>query len=296
VPDSVRASALAALAFCLGEPDTFEEAEAAARESLELARSIGDIAQCSECMGALAAAALNVHHVDDAYRYATEAQRLAEAAGDEPKRLGALHTRAMMAPTLDEALALGEQAATAYRRTGSGRRLALLQTSLTYTALFHGDHAAARRLSAEALESGAALGDPLVLSFCWGNEGLAALVGGDTARAAEAFPQGIRLASRYGYDRMFYEAISGVAGVVAARGEDELAARLIGAAEITGGDRHDPVIAQQLEERYFAAARARLGEQAWRAAHAAGAASTPHQAVELALAAAAPAPSGVEAA
>jgi len=82
---------------------------------------------------------------------------------------------------------------------------------------------------------------------------------------------------------MLYEAINGLAGVAAARSRDELAARLSGASESAGSDRHDPVIAEQLEDRCFAPARARLGERAWRAAHASGAASTPREAVNMAL-------------
>jgi predicted ATPase/DNA-binding SARP family transcriptional activator len=283
VPTTLRAAALAAYAFCLAEPDTFDAAEAAAHESLELARSIGDVAQCAASTLALAVATLNVHRVADSYRYATDAERLAHEARHEPTRAMALHTRAIMAPTLGEALSLGEQAAMAHRREGSNRRLASLQTSLTYTALYHGDYAAAEQLNAEALRSAEALGDPQVFSFVYGNEGLVALLTGDVTRASEAFAQELRLASRHWYDRMLYEAISGLAGVAAMRGEDELAGRLSGAAETTRSDRHDPVIAAQLEERCFAPARARLGERSWRAAHAAGAELTPRQAVDTAL-------------
>jgi predicted ATPase/DNA-binding SARP family transcriptional activator len=283
VPASMRAAALCGLAFCIAEPLTVGEAEHAARDSLALARSIGDVAQCAASTTALAAAAMGVNRVQDAYRYASEAERLAREAGDEPKRVGALHVKAMMAPTLAEALALGEQLATIYRRTGGERRLALLQTSLTYSALFHHDLAAAQRLTAEALRSAHALGDPFVLSFAYGNDGLVALLGGDDKRASGAFTRELELADRHRYHRMLYEAIDGLAGVAAARGEDGLAAGLRGAAEAAGSDRHDPMIARELDDRLFAPARARLGEQSWRAAHAAGAASTPRQAVDAAL-------------
>jgi hypothetical protein len=283
VPASLRAAALAALAFCLAEPDTFDAAEAAANESLELARSIGDVAQCASSTLAPASAALNVNHVADSYRYATDAERLARQAHDEPTRVAALRIRALMAPTLAEALALGEQAAAAHRREGSNRRLAALQTSLIYTALYHGDYAAAQELNAEALRLAEELGDPHVSTIAHGNAGLVALLTGDATLASRAFAQELRLANRHWYDRMLYEPISGLAGVAAARGEDELAARLSGAAEATGSDRHDPVIAAQLEERCFAPARARLGEPAWRSAHTAGAELTPRQAVDTAL-------------
>ena len=94
-PASVRAAALGAHASCLLRTDTLAEAEAAARESLALAHSIGDIAQCAASTTALAVAALDAHRPDDAYRYATEAERLAREAGDEPKRVDALHIKAL---------------------------------------------------------------------------------------------------------------------------------------------------------------------------------------------------------
>ena len=98
-PCSVRAAALGALAFCLIEPGTIEDAEEAARESLELARSIGDVARCAASTTALAIAALDTDRGEDGYRHATEAERLAREARDEPKRVIALHIRALTAPT-----------------------------------------------------------------------------------------------------------------------------------------------------------------------------------------------------
>jgi predicted ATPase/DNA-binding SARP family transcriptional activator len=283
VPASTRAAALGACAFCLVDPGTLEDAEAAARESLELARSIGDVAQCAASMTALAAAALEAHRPADGYRYATEAEQLAHEAHAERMRTIALDIRALTAPTFGETLALGEQAAAAHRRAGSARGLALLQTGLTYNALLQGEHAAAERLTPDALRAAETLGDPFVLSAAHGNEGLVSLLTGDVERASEAFTRELELANEYQYARVFYEGVSGLAGVAAARGEDELAARLSGAAEASGRERHPPALARQLEAGFFAPARARLGEQAWRDAHATGAALTPRQAVETAL-------------
>lgn len=283
LPVSVRAAALGAYAALLDEARTFDEAEAAANESLELARSIGDDAQCAASMTALAFALLSVDRIEEGHRYATEAERLARKAHDEVKRASALHAMAVTALTFDEALTLGAQAAAALRGAGPNRALALLQTSLTYIALTHGDHDAAQRLTPEALHSAQTLGDPFALSFASGNEGLVTLLTGDAARASELFTRELQLANQYQFDLMLYEAISGLAGVAAARGEDELAARLTGAAETTGPERHHPALAQQLEDRFFAPARTRLGEQAWQSAYAAGAALTQGQAVEAAL-------------
>jgi hypothetical protein len=283
VPASLRAVALGACAYCLIETETLADAEATARESLVLARSIGDLAQCAASTTALAIAALNAHRSEDGYRHATEAEQLAREARDEPKRVIALQIRALTAPTLGEALALGEQAAAALRSAASERRLALLQTSLTYNALVHGDDAAAQRLTRDALQSAETVGEPFVLSFAHGNEGLVALLTGDIERASEAFTRELELASRYQHELMLYEAINGLAGVAAARGEDERAAQLLGAAEGTRPERHNPAIARRLDDRCFDPARARLGEAQWRAANSAGAALTSRQAVDIAL-------------
>jgi hypothetical protein len=283
VPVSARAAALGAYAALLDEPRTFDEAEAAAHESLELARSIGDDALCAASMTALAFALLSVDRIEEGHRYATEAERLARQADDDAKRASALHAKAVTAPTFDEALTLGAQAAAALRGAGPNRALALLQTSLTYIALTHGDHDAAQRLTPEALHSAETLGDPFALSFAAGNEGLVTLLTGDAARASELFTRELQLAKQYRFEMMLYEAISGLAGVAAARGEDELAARLLGAAETTGPERHHPALAGQLEEKFFGPARERLGELSWKTAYAYGAALTQRQAVEAAL-------------
>ena len=107
-----------------------------------------------------------------------------------------------------------------------------------------------------------------------------ALFTGDVDRAADAFRQELELATRHQHDLMLYEAINGLAGVAAARFEDERAARLLGAAEGTRPERHEPAIAGQLEVRVFAAARARIGDRAWQSAYAAGAALTTREAVD----------------
>jgi len=282
VPASVRAAALGAYAWCLAESGTFDDAEAAALESLELARSIGDVAQAADSTTALAVALIGVDRLEDGYRCATQAERLAREADDESKLVWAMHMRALTAPTFSEALVLGEQAVAAHRRLGRDRGVAWLQSSLAHNALVHGDHSAAQRLAPQALRSADSLGDPYVLSFAYGNQGLVCLLTGDIEGASEAFAQQLRHAGRQQQDRMLYEAMNGLGCVASARGEDELAAQLIGAAEATGSYRHHPALLRQLDDRYLAPARGRSGERAWSAAHAAGAALTPGQAVDAA--------------
>jgi predicted ATPase/DNA-binding SARP family transcriptional activator len=285
VPVRVQAAALGAYARLISLPRTFDEAAVAAHESIELARSIGDLAQCAVSMTTLAAGFMLVDRLQDGYRHAAEAERLAREARDEPKLAIALEVKALTAPTFAETRELGEQAAALHRRAGAYRRLATLQSSLTYNALVHGDVAAAERLTPEALRLAEIIGEPFVVCLAQGNSGLVALFTGDTTRAAQAFTRELELANRYRYESQRYEAINGLAAVAAARGQDELAARLLAAARAGGPERHPAALERQLDERCFGPARARLGEPAWTAASAAGAALTPSETVDAALSA-----------
>jgi predicted ATPase/class 3 adenylate cyclase len=282
-PPALQAAALAAYARCLSEPRTVDQAAAAARESLEIARSSGDTVRRADSALTLAGCLLVAGRFEDGYRHASEAERLAHQAGDDPMRAGALEVKALAAPSFVEALTLGEQAAVIYRRAGAYRRLAMLQSSLTYNALFHGDVEAARRLTPEAMRSAENIGDTFVIGFIHGNLGLVMLFTDDTTGAATAFARELHLAVQYRYHPQRYEAINGLAGVAAALGQDELAACLLAAAEAGGPERHPAELAQRLEERFFGPARARLGESAWRAASADGAALTPNEAIDVAL-------------
>jgi hypothetical protein len=62
--------------------------------------------------------------------------------------------------------------------------------------------AAAQRLTPAALQAAETVGDPFVLSFAHGNEGLVALFTGDVGRAADAFRQELELATRHNHDLM----------------------------------------------------------------------------------------------
>ena len=176
---------------------------------------------------------------------------------------------------------IGELATAAHRAAGNQRDLAVLQSSLVYAALVHGGHAVAERLSVEALDAAQTHGDPYVLALAQGNAGLAALFTGPPQRAEGAFARELQLVSRCGYDGLLFEALNGLAAVAAARRRDGTAATLSGAADAL--ERHEPRVIQQLEERFFAPARVRLGEQSWHAAYAVGAKLDRNQAIDAGL-------------
>jgi predicted ATPase/DNA-binding SARP family transcriptional activator len=254
VPPELRADALEALAYRLSAMGRVEEAESAGRASLALRE--GPAGRASS-LCALAYLRLHLHQVELAYELACEAEAVAP---DERLRVRALEVKAMMAPTLDEALASGAEAAAARRRAGGTLSVARLQASLAYTALYHDAPATAAQLCAEAL---ALSDDPFVTALIHGNAGLAALFMGDVRTAEDVFRRQWAVIERHGHEQLRFEALSGLAAVAALDGRDELAARLTGAARASSHDWHDPLIDARLEARCFAPARARLGEAAW---------------------------------
>jgi hypothetical protein len=280
-PPGLRAAALERYAYDLVFENSGEPAEAAAQESLALRRTLDDTAGVAASLEALAYVAQQRNRREEAYRYASEAERLGREAGDAQTRTDATHTMAGVAPTLEQALALGEQAAAAHRAAGNRRKLAQLQSNLSYAALCHGDDAVARRLTEEAVRAAEQVEDPVLVAYAYGNAGVAALLTGDTERASAAFARELEYATQHGYTTPLHEALDGLATVAAARGQDELAATLLGAADAAGADGHDPALAQRLDTRFLSPARKRLGARRWRAAHAEGAELAPAVALRL---------------
>jgi predicted ATPase/DNA-binding SARP family transcriptional activator len=265
VPDALRAKALAAYASHLFIEESAEGAEAALRESLDLYRALGDTAGYANSLQVLASLRLWFHRVDEAYTLACEVERLAVESGAEETRIESLQTQAMMAPTLELALEIGDRVLTARREAGNLRMYAQVMASLGYTALFHDDPATARRLSEQALEVVPPT-DAFGTALAEGNAGLAALLQGDVERARAAFTRGLRIAREHQHAEVFSEALYGLGAVAALDGDDLLAAELRGVSEQAGAAGMDPVIQARMDARFFAPVRARLGEQEWHAA------------------------------
>ena len=119
-------------------------------------------------------------------------------------------------------------------------------------ALCHGDYGTAQRLIVDALETTETLDDDvLTVANTSGNLGLVALLSDQFDRAANALAAELQLAIRIPYESLQFEALSGLAAVAAAQGEDEVCPRGLGAADVTSLNRHDPDIARQLDDRFF---------------------------------------------
>ena len=125
------------------------------------------------------------------------------------------------------------------------------------------------------------LGDPLLLAFVWGNLGVAALFTGDLDRARSAFDEQLRLCRKHVL-WVGAEGLTGLAAIAARRGDPDRAARLQGAATARGMCT-DAEVAAELEEHFFAPARARHDTRRWSEAQAAGAEMSFEQAIAFAV-------------
>jgi non-specific serine/threonine protein kinase len=211
---------------------------------------------------------------------AEEALSWASQAGDDRLVALALTERALAVP-LEQGVAELEQAATALRKIGGSRYLVGLYSSAAYNAIKAGSAERARPLLDRALPLARELGDPLPQAFVWGNLGFEALFTGDLDRARSAFDEQLRLCRKH----VFWvgaEGLIGLAAIAARRGDPDRAARLLGAATAPGLCT-DADVTAELEERFFAPARARHGTRHWSEAQEAGAEMSFDQAIAFAL-------------
>ncbi len=132
------------------------------------------------------------------------------------------------------------------------------------------------------------LGNKPTLAETLLNLGETVLRQGDGARAAAIYKEGLALAAEVGSKTIVAGCLEGLAEVAMVRGQQDRASRLRGAEEALSeaigsppahSDRFHPD-----REGMLAAARSRLGKEAFEAAWAEGRAMTPEQAVEYAMA------------
>ena len=175
-----------------------------------------------------------------------------------------------------------------YREAGDRWGVAQLLPYLGSIAAGQGNHPRALACFEEGLALARELGDRLGSYKSLYNLALVAQARGDCDRAARLYAEGLRLADELGDAANLAYCLEGLAGV-AARGEPERAARLYGSAEAlldtVGGPRHPYVPDRSAHRGTVAALRARLGEEAYAAAWAAGRALPLERAVAYALAA-----------
>lgn len=239
----LRRQALYGLGVLAVNQDDVARAEACFRESLDIARTSG-------------------HSAGVAY-------------GWFGLGLSAMHRR-----SFDEATTLLEEALATARRMDD-RVLSSVRSGLALSFLGASAYAQGALLSATSRYN-AALLDQRAVDSHWGIS--FSLVGlgyttrdeGDLAQAGALFAEGLALLTELRDHRMIALALDGVAGMAIAQGQPERAARLFGAAmsmRVSDGLPVEPAF-RDAHERGVVAARAALGEDAFAAGWADGAASS----------------------
>jgi hypothetical protein len=110
------------------------------------------------------------------------------------------------------------------------------------------------------------LDEPFIWMVFRGNQGLAALLTGDTDAAEDAFLDELRLCRELVVLPLASEGLQGLAAVTVIRGDDHRAARLLGAAAEDRRDRAGDPVEARLDTEFFEPARTRHGAHAWDAA------------------------------
>jgi hypothetical protein len=209
---------------------------------------------------------LGAERLDVADAVADEALRCAEVAGDHWEIAEALRRKAIAASNIAELRERVNTAASLLIDVGNIHGLADMLSSATYAALYLGSDRDATDFAARAAPVSRATEDRFTRLLSSGNAGLAALLTGETDTASHAFREELTLCRELVVRPVAREGFRGLAAIAVTEGNDDRAARLVGAADAHRfGKATDPVEAR-LDDTFFDPARARCGARAWDAA------------------------------
>jgi predicted ATPase/DNA-binding SARP family transcriptional activator len=279
LPLAARASL--GIASMRGSLEDYDGAYQDATRAEALLRESGDQRELALALITRSQVRLAVGSLDDAAAAGHEALDIAGALSDDALSAAAL---AALVPVVGpiERQEFAESALDHFRRLGDLRGQAELLSRMSYTAMLERDAAGALRLSQAAHVAACALGEPQVLAFVRGNQGLAALFSGDLDGAMEAFREELSIARQQVLQLLAAEAIVGLAAVAALDGDLERAARLCGAA-----DRYEEVaqpLTARARDQLIAPAREGWATGEWERAYAVGRREELDEAIATALA------------
>jgi predicted ATPase/DNA-binding SARP family transcriptional activator len=247
------------------------EEQAAMTDAEDIARALGDPASISQALQ------LRAHHEsflgrdDVAKPLADAAFDWAMTAQDDWLIAMAAFAQAMTPSTIAELRQGVDRAASLLDEAGNVYQLAdLLGGVAAYGSLLFGSYRDAKVFVARAAAIERELDDRFIRTVIRGNEGWASLLAGEPEAAEDAFRDELRLSRELVVLPFASEGLKGLAAVAAIRGDNDRAARLLGAAaEDRHGRAEDPTDAR-LDKEFFEPARARHGADAWDAAARAG--------------------------
>jgi predicted ATPase len=276
-----QAFLIATIRLNTGKP--LQLAGAHAEEALTLYREIGDREGAGYALTALAwfeqGKPLPQHR---RIELAEEAMACAHATGNDRLLALALTERAL-ALRPEHAGSDLEEAAQRLREIGDAVTLLELYWNAAHNGIKAGTPELAGPWLDRAVPLARQLNDPLEDMVTSGTVGLHALFIGQLDRAEVAFREQLGHCQELAIPEQMSQGLAGLAAIAVQRGDDERAARLIGAATATGHI-DDPDVVAQLDTRFFSAARTRHGATAWDQMRASGAEMTHEQALALALA------------
>ena len=279
--------ALRARVWCIGswalwplgriaeQPAVMAEAEA-------LARTLPDTAILAKVLYSRAVQESWDGRPDVITALADEARSCASAAGDRWAIAMAAHARAQAAATGAELRERVDRAASLLEAVGNAYHLADLFHMATYRALRNGCDRDARGFAERAAPLVREIDSPYLWMLFRAKAGQAALLGGDTEAARQAFREALELCRELVVLPFASKRVADLAAVAAVRDDLDRAARLSGAAAAHRYEREDAVDVR-LAATFLEPARARCDADGWDAAFREGATLNFDDAIAYAL-------------
>jgi hypothetical protein len=264
-----------------------EESIADSDAALELCSAAGDVEGCCMALDMVAAQASYFGDHDRASALAAEERALAERLGDPYHLAMAVMRQGWSAGSYRDCRTFADEAIPLLRRCGNLHGIAEISVGVLLRAIHEGDYDTAVTVAEEGLRAGEDSGEPFVVSIMLGNTALAALFAGRLDVAEERWWRTMEILRRERIEGFWDEPAFGLACIAAQAGEGERAATLLGACAAIPGITPSPgdlKLREPLLEAFIAPAQAALGETAWERAAAIGAAMTPDELCEFALA------------
>jgi predicted ATPase/DNA-binding SARP family transcriptional activator/DNA-binding CsgD family transcriptional regulator len=286
---AVRSKALEAVFWLMLHQGDLDQAQAVAREAVELnAEREVDSSQAASLRMMSATPATLRGDYERSKELLQESLALSREAND---KVGVVETLLQLLLPMDgpddnaRLKEVAEEGVALCREIGYTLRLPSFLLSLGYVSMLEGDYERGAALNEEAAVLCRERGYKDSLAYALDNLGWAALLQGDHERAKPYFKESLTLCEELGNKLILSESLEGLACVAGVRREAARAAKLFGAARAlheATGYHHSPE-EHAMRDPYLTAARSRLDEASWQAVFAEGQQMTFEEALEYAL-------------
>jgi predicted ATPase/DNA-binding CsgD family transcriptional regulator/Tfp pilus assembly protein PilF len=285
-PIEARAKALWASGILTGRQGNSVQATRLLEESLAVWRTVGDKKRMAEALATLGVAAQRQGHYEQATTRFEESLRLLREVGEHQWTgivLSNLGLIVFYQGNYKQARELSEESLALFRDNGDIRGMAAVLTNLGMMSLEQGDYARALRLCEESLALRREMGDRGGCAHTLLMLGRVALSKHRYHEAANYCKESLGICQELGEKEGVALALEGLAGIWAALGQAESAAKLLGSAQTERNNTDFTLspIDQAFNERTLASIRAGLGEEVFQTAQAESRAFTLEQALAL---------------